>query len=103
MRRLIEQDPRNQEVIFLYIGGKEVNTQPTHAHHRYVINFYDRDLQESENRWPDLIEIVRERVKPERDRQKLKDTFVRWWQYARTRPGDVPSYTTPLRVWSGCL
>ncbi|MCY4431774.1 MAG: N-6 DNA methylase, partial [Rhodospirillales bacterium] len=39
MRRLIAADPRNTEVIFPYIGGEEVNTSPTHAHHRYVINF----------------------------------------------------------------
>ena len=39
MRRLIEQDPGNGEVIFPYIGGEEVNDSPTHAHHRYVINF----------------------------------------------------------------
>ena len=31
MRRLIERDPWNQEVIFPYIGGQEVNTSPTHA------------------------------------------------------------------------
>ena len=41
MRRLIEENPRNREVIFPYIGGEEVNTSPTHAHHRYVINFRD--------------------------------------------------------------
>ena len=41
MRRLIEKNPRNQEVIFPYIGGHELNTSPTHAHHRYVINFGD--------------------------------------------------------------
>ena len=45
MRRLIQRDPRNQEAIFPYIGGKEVNTSPTHAHHRYVINFRDWPLQ----------------------------------------------------------
>ena len=45
MRRLIEKDPRNQEVIFPYIGGQEVNTSPTHAHHRYVINFRDFPLR----------------------------------------------------------
>ena len=44
MRRLIEKDPRNQEVIFPYIGGEEVNTSPTHAPHRYVINFRDYPL-----------------------------------------------------------
>ena len=42
MRRLIDSDPRNREVIFSYIGGEEVNTSPTHAHHRYVIEFGDR-------------------------------------------------------------
>ena len=45
MRRLIETDPRNREVIFPYIGGEEVNTSPTHAHHRYVINFHDFPLR----------------------------------------------------------
>ena len=45
MHRLIEKDPRNQEVIFPYIGGQEVNTSPTHAHHRYVINFRDYPLR----------------------------------------------------------
>ena len=45
MYRLIEKDPRNQEVIFPYIGGQEVNTSPTHAHHRYVINFRDSPLR----------------------------------------------------------
>ena len=45
MHRLIEEDPRNQEVIFPYIGGQEVNTSPTHAHHRYVINFRDYPLR----------------------------------------------------------
>ena len=43
MQRLIEEDPRNAEVIFPYIGGEEVNDSPTHAHHRYVINFGERD------------------------------------------------------------
>lgn len=37
--------------------------------------------------WPDLIEIVRRRVKPERDGQKRKALRERWWQYADKRPG----------------
>ena len=45
MQRLIEADPRNRDVIFPYIGGEEVNTSPTHAHHRYVINFRDWPLR----------------------------------------------------------
>ena len=45
MHRLIEQDLRNREVIFPYIGGQEVNTSPTQSHHRYVINFRDWPLR----------------------------------------------------------
>ena len=48
MRVLIEKDPRNRQAIFPYIGGEEVNTNPTHAHHRYVINFRDWPLRREE-------------------------------------------------------
>ena len=39
LEHLIKKDPRNRERIFPYIGGDEVNTDPTHQHHRYVIDF----------------------------------------------------------------
>ena len=97
MYRLIEKNPRNREVIFPYIGGEEVNTSPTHSFHRYVIDFHDRDLHEAET-WPDLINIVRELVKPERDRQKRKALRERWWQYAEKRPGLVASLSGLNRV-----
>ena len=139
MRRLIEINPRNKEIIFPYIGGEEVNTSPTHAPHRYVINFRDyplcredidigevavhadnptpaessTDFRKSwvsatdEQRrtwlqrgrvlhdypepvaadWPDLLAIVRQRAKPERDVQNRKALRERWWQYAEKRPG----------------
>jgi N-6 DNA Methylase len=45
MRALIDKDARNAERIFPYIGGEEVNTSPTHAHHRYVIDFADFPLR----------------------------------------------------------
>ena len=44
MRRLLEENPSNRDAIFPYIGGKEVNTSPTHAHHRYVINLLNYPL-----------------------------------------------------------
>lgn len=121
MHELIATDPRNAERILPYIGGEEVNDDPEHRPHRWVINFEDfplerRDLGKSwqqadeEQRkawlregivpldypgpvaadWPDLLKIVEERVKPER--QNLRDTpdglrLKRfWWQFARFRP-----------------
>ena len=61
MKRLIEVDPRNGERIFPYIGGEEVNTSPTHAHHRYVINFEDFPLRRDDlgSRWAEAGEGIR--------------------------------------------
>ena len=62
MERLIEADPHNREAIFPYIGGEEVNTSPTHAHHRYVINFRDYPLRRepSPKSWSVMDEQERE-------------------------------------------
>lgn len=37
--------------------------------------------------WPDLLAIVRDRVKPDRDDQTRVALRQRWWQYAEKRPG----------------
>ncbi|MGH8542079.1 MAG: Eco57I restriction-modification methylase domain-containing protein [Gammaproteobacteria bacterium] len=90
MDRLITGDLKNQEVIFPYIGGEEVNTRPTHVHHRYVINFGERSEEECRRRWPELMTIVEAKVKP--DRMKLADNpdgrrrKERWWQFGRMTP-----------------
>ena len=87
--RLIERDPRNAERIFPYIGGQEVNTSPTHAHHRYVINFGEMTEQEA-RRWPDLMAIVEEKVRPERaklgNNADARRRKANWWLWGRYTP-----------------
>jgi len=88
MHRLIEENPNNEDVIFPYIGGQEVNSSPTHAHHRYVINFGERAEEDCRLQWPDLMGIVEERVKPERAKL-TKNAIGRkrakyWWHYGST-------------------
>ena len=63
MRRLIDADARNREVIFPYIGGEEVNSSPTHAHHRFAINFADYPLRREASlpSWSGMDRDVRER------------------------------------------
>ncbi len=87
MHRLIEQNPKNAEVIFPYIGGEEVNSNPDHSHYRYAIDFFDRPEEECWRDYPDLMAIIKEKVKPDRDKQKRDALRVRWWQYAEKRPG----------------
>lgn len=86
---LVAKNKRNAERIFPYLGGEEVNSSPTQMFDRYVINFGDMTLEEA-NRWPELLQIVREKVKPERD--KLNDNAdgrrrkQYWWQFGRSTP-----------------
>lgn len=87
-QRLIDKDPRNAEVLQPYLNGKDLNTHPEQKASRWVINFRDWPLEKAEE-YPDLIKIVRERVKPERDKLGLKhDASARgyarlWWQFGR--------------------
>jgi len=85
MHRLIAQDARNAERVFPYIGGDEINSSPTHAHHRYVIDFGDMSEDEA-RRWPDLMDIVEHKVKPERLAQNDRYGRECWWRFLRTRP-----------------
>jgi len=80
MHELTARDPRNAERIFPYIGGEEVNDSPTHAHHRYVINFGEMTEEEA-RRWPDLMRIVEEKVKGTR----ASHSTAEWWHFERLR------------------
>jgi hypothetical protein len=81
MERLIEKDPRNRERIFPYLGGEELNSSPTHAHHRYVINFAQMSEMQA-GRWPDLLAIVERKVRGRRG----KHSTAEWWHFERLRP-----------------
>ncbi|WP_437329965.1 DNA methyltransferase [Sorangium sp. So ce381] len=87
---LVERDFRNSERMFPYIGGEEVNSDPLQNFCRYAIHFGSMSLAEAE-RWPDLLQIVRERVKPSReqlgDNTDARRMKAYWWQYyGRDRP-----------------
>jgi hypothetical protein len=97
MHRLIAKDPRNAERIFPYIGGEEINSSPTHAHNRYVINFENMTEAEA-RRWPDLMNIVEEKVRPNRSTVKRDAHRLRWWQYGDRRPGLYAAIESLKRV-----
>ena len=45
MQDLVQDNPLNQERIFPYLGGEEINDDPAYKHHRYVVNFEDYPLR----------------------------------------------------------
>jgi len=85
MRRLVAADPKNQDAILPYIGGEEVNSSPTHAHHRYVISFGEQSEEKCRHRWPELMAIVEAKVKPERGLKAKELARWPWWQFWRIR------------------
>ena len=85
MHQLIAENPKNQDRIFPYIGGEEVNSSSTHSHHRYVINFGEMSEDEARE-YSDLMTIVEAKVKPERMKLKQDNSTQRrrsecWWQF----------------------
>ena len=54
-----------------------------HDFERYIISFGLRSLEEAE-RWPDLLRILKEKVKPERERPAYAS--APWWLFWRPRP-----------------
>ena len=84
MELLLQKDARNAERISPFIGYAEVANCPTHAHHRHVINFDEMTLDQAA-RWPDLLQIVEQRVKPGRESNQ-RNAIARkrakyWWQF----------------------
>jgi len=89
MHHLIRANPENESCIFPYIGGQEVNDHPQNSHHRFINHFGSRSLEEA-RKWPDLLRIVEEKVKPDRatkaKKSPSKDKEKRakcWWQFSR--------------------
>ncbi|MCW9543337.1 Eco57I restriction-modification methylase domain-containing protein [Klebsiella oxytoca] len=85
-QRMLDADPRNKEVIFPYINGENLNSDPEQRPSRWVINFWD---------WPEAkargyslpFEHVEKRVKPEREKlggnASAEGRKKKWWLYGR--------------------
>lgn len=118
---LIARDARNKDCLFPYLNGEDLNGRPDQSPSRWVINFSDWPLErvpadecktalpEECYEWervgrappaypgpvaadyPDLLAIVRAKVKPERDKKKddnatAADRALHWWHFGRRAP-----------------
>jgi len=115
-KTLIEADAKNDIVVRPLINGEDFNNTSNQSARRFVIDFYRypiekinvelwRKLSSREKKeyqragfaspdyfgplakdYPKPLELLSERVKPEREKKKEKNARDRWWQHARTRP-----------------
>jgi len=79
------------EIIKPYMGGEELNKSPQVHPHRYVINLGELTEHEANEKYPLALEILRSKVKPDREaalkKSVSKDKIKRaeeWWRFART-------------------
>jgi hypothetical protein len=89
---LQDRDPRNRDVLFPLVNGEDVMSSPSHSPSRWVINFFDWP-EERARTYPDCWAIVRERVRPERQRRDEQGNYVLrrplpelYWIYGEKRP-----------------
>ncbi|MEU4281005.1 Eco57I restriction-modification methylase domain-containing protein [Nocardiopsis dassonvillei] len=85
-KELIQKNPKNREVIFPYLIGKDLNSRPDCSPSRWVINFGLMSEEEARE-YTEPFEIVEREVRPGRLRNKYSPTAREsWWLYERSRP-----------------
>ncbi|MFZ5443345.1 MAG: Eco57I restriction-modification methylase domain-containing protein, partial [Myxococcota bacterium] len=87
--RMLADDPRNAEVIFPYLNGDDLNSDPEQKASRWVINFWDwSEKRASSYRKP--YAWLKEHVYPERLEKSKDKSYANimsmWWLYWRHRP-----------------
>ncbi|MFN7910793.1 MAG: Eco57I restriction-modification methylase domain-containing protein [Bacteroidota bacterium] len=80
------KDKSNELVIKQYLIGDDLNNNYDQSPGRYIIHFGEMNYEEA-SKFIDCIEIIRERVKPERDKNTYsKSAKEKWWLFERARP-----------------
>jgi hypothetical protein len=84
-RRLIEEDPRNREVLFPYINGEDICDRVITHPERWIIDFHDWG-RERASRYVKCFAQVNNYVRPQRESNKIKQRREVWWQFTRRCP-----------------
>jgi N-6 DNA Methylase len=79
--RLIAKRPELASRIFPYIGGEELNNEPRQRYHRFAFNISNLTQDEAKSLFPELYELARLKVKPQRDGLKRPVYRDNWWRF----------------------
>lgn len=79
----------NSEVVFPYINGDDLNSNPEQRPSRWVINFWDWPEKRAET-YKEPYDWIKERVYPERLKKSKEKSYRKimsmWWLFWRHRP-----------------
>jgi hypothetical protein len=83
-RLLARAEADYSDVVKPYLVGEDIVSDPRQAATRFIIDFDFLPLEEAES-YPEALRIVREVVKPLRDKNKDSRFRKFWWQFGRPR------------------
>lgn len=99
-QQLLERsDADYREIVRPYLVGKDIAEDPRQQPRRWIIDFAARSLEEASD-WPAALDIVRERVKPLRDKNRRKARRDKWWLLGELVPA-MRSMLRPLDRYIG--
>lgn len=71
-------------VVRPYVVGEDIAVSPNQRPSRMIIDFDNRAL-EAAAKFPRALKVVRDEVKPQRDKNSDKGFREKWWQFGRPR------------------
>jgi hypothetical protein len=83
---LFSKNEKNKECLFPYLSGMDINRDINQSTDRYTICFHDWSYSKS-SIFIELMEIVRNNVKPVRDKVRRSSHRKNWWLYGDYRKG----------------
>jgi hypothetical protein len=88
MQEILRESPESKPYTKIYVGGEQVNNQPTFQAERFVIDFGEMSSDEAKKR-KKLWDILEDKVKPERsklDPIKYRRRALEWWKHSSSNP-----------------
>ena len=85
-RDLLDDSSSSKDVLLPYVNGVEFNAFPDTQPRRWVICFWDWEIERAK-RFDAYFKRIETTVKPVRDKVDRERNRVRWWLHAENRPG----------------
>ncbi|XTZ16486.1 DNA methyltransferase [Micromonospora echinospora] len=102
-QQILARDEKYRNVVRPYITSDDISEDPGQQPRRWIVDFAQLPL-EAAAKYPLALTLVRQRVKPDRERNNRPLYRQNWWQFGEARPGmraaleGLPRYIAAGRV-----
>ncbi len=99
LRRLGLDPDSLPSVIKPYLIGRDLVQRPEE---KYIIDFFGHSEQQAKSNYPELMQIVIDSVRPEREQKKRDSYREKWWTFAEPRSMLRPALDSIRRYIATC-